>query len=128
VSNGSGSEIIEIFSYRIHSVGRADLLENTRVLGSYNDVILIEGVANQGQGHLLAYLAPNVGIIYYHLVTAFGQPAAGALVGYSGANLDLSGSAVTDYMPLAPGNQWLYEFSPDDHVAEFRFKVQPVAG
>jgi len=34
---------------------------------------------------------------------------------------------VTDYMPLATGNQWIYEFSPDDQVPKFRFGVRPLA-
>lgn len=128
VSSGIGNEFIEIFSYGIRYIGRAELKEGSSTLATYDDVILIEGVANQGQGHIRAYLAPNVGIIHYHLTTAFGQPAAGALVGFSGENLDIGGSALTDYMPLAPGNHWLYEFSPDDRVAQFRFQVVPVSG
>jgi len=127
VSNGSGSEFVEVFGYSIHYIGSVQLTASSKSLGQFNDVIMIEGKANSGQGHIQAYLAPNIGIIYYHLVTAFGQEAAGALLGYSGANLDLSGTTLTDYMPLSPGNQWLYEFAPDDHVPQFRFAVVPLA-
>jgi len=126
VSDGSGSSFVEIFSYRIHYLGSSDLMENDRVLAGYDDVIHIEGVANAGQGRIDAYLAPNVGIIYYHLVTAFGQEGAAALIGFSGENQSISGAAVKDYFPTAPGNHWIYEFSPDDHVPQFRFSVRPV--
>jgi hypothetical protein len=123
VSDGSQS-FIEIISYRIHYLGDCDLMENSSVLASYSDVIHIEGAADQGQGAIDAYLAPNVGIIYYHLTTAFGQEGAGALIGFSGDNEGINGGAVTDYFPTSPGNNWIYEFAPDDHVPQFRFSVK----
>ena len=126
VSDASGTSFVEIFSYRIHYLGKCDLMENTRTLASYDDVIRIEGTANMGQGLIDAYLAPNVGIIYYHLVTAFGQEGAAALIGFSGENLSITGTSTTDYFPTAPGNHWIYEFSPDDHVPQFRFGVKQV--
>ena len=130
VSDGSGQEIQEIMNYHIEYVGTANLMENNSVIQTFDDVILIKGLANkgtsQGRGEIDCYLAPNVGIIYYYLTTAFGQPAAGALVGFSGENVSITGSPITDYFPTAPGNHWNYEFAPDDHVAEFRFNVQAV--
>jgi hypothetical protein len=127
VSNGSGSEFVEVFGYGIHYIGRAELTANGNAIGAYNDVIMIEGKANEGDGYIQAFLAPNTGIIYYHLITAFGQEAAAALIGYSGSNKDISGATLVDYMPLSTGNQWIYEFAPDDHVPQFRFGVRPLA-
>ena len=125
VSDGSGREFVEILSYRIRYLGTRSLAENgTNILSTYDDVIIIEGRTNEGLGRIDAYLAPNVGIIYYHLVTAFGQEGAGALIGFSGENIDLNGRTVTDYFPTSPGNHWLYEFAPDNHVPEFRFSIQ----
>ena len=130
VSDGSGQEIQEIMNYSIEYVGTANLMENSSVIKTFDDVIKIKGLANKGtslgRGEIDCYLAPDVGIIYYHLTTAFGQPAAGALVGFSGENVSIGGSRITDYFPTAAGNRWSYEFAPDDHVAEFRFSVQSV--
>ncbi len=127
VSDGSGTGFVEILSYRIHYLGSCDLMENDNVLAGYHDVIHIEGTADQGQGRIDAYLAPDVGIIYYHLVTAFGQEGAAALIGFSGENQSINGASVTDYFPTAPGNHWIYEFSPDDHVPQFRFSIKPAS-
>ncbi|HUU27072.1 MAG TPA: hypothetical protein VM123_04600 [archaeon] len=128
VSDGSGREFVEILTYQISYLGTRSLVEKvgagSKTLETYNDVILIKGRANEGEGSIDAYLAPNTGIIYYHLVTAFGMLGAGALIGYSGDNQTLSGAGATDYFPTAPGNHWIYEFSPDDHVPEFRFSIQ----
>ena len=127
VSDGSGRDLVEIISYRISYLGTRSLTEKTAggttSLQTYNDVILLRGKANTGQGEIDAYLAPNVGIIYYHLVTAFGQEGAGALIGFSGDNQTIDGSGITDYFPTSPGNHWIYEFSPDNHVPQFRFSV-----
>jgi len=127
VSDGSGTDFLEIISYRISYLGTRSLTEKTASgttsLQTYNDVILLQGKANNGQGEIDAYLAPNVGIIYYHLVTAFGQEGAGALIGFSGDNQTIDGSRITDYFPTSPGNHWIYEFSPDNHVPQFRFSV-----
>jgi hypothetical protein len=84
---------------------------------------MISGTANQGQGMVDAYLAPDVGIIYYYLLTAFGQKASGALVGYDLQNQSVSGGTIKDYFPTAGGNHWIYEFSPDEQVDNFRFRV-----
>ena len=125
VSDGSGREFQEILSYRIRYLGTKSLVEGSgKNLATFDDVILIQGRANQGEGRVDAYLAPDAGIIYYYLVTAFGQPAAGALVGYSCENLDSGGSPVKDYFPTAPGNHWIYEFAPDNAVEAFRFSVR----
>ena len=124
VSQGPGSEFMEIMQYSISYLGERRLMEDSNALETYQDVIQIKGQANQGQGRIEAYLAPDMGIIYYYYITAFGQKAAGALIGYAGENLDLNGGAVKDYFPTAGGNHWLYEFAPDDRVDEFRFSVQ----
>ena len=118
VSQGPGSEFVEIMQYSISYLGERRLMEDSNALETYQDVIQIKGQADQGQGRIEAYLAPDMGIIY------FGQKAAGALIGYAGENLDLNGGAVKDYFPTAGGNHWLYEFAPDDRVDEFRFSVQ----
>jgi hypothetical protein len=123
VSQGTGTEFQEIISYHITYLGTRSLYENTSKIGTWDDVILIRGVANQGQGMVEAYLAPDVGIVYYYLLTAFGQKAAGALVGYDLENRSVSGSTIKDYFPTAGGNHWIYEFSPDEQVDNFRFKV-----
>ncbi|HLA39060.1 MAG TPA: hypothetical protein VJ417_03645 [Candidatus Glassbacteria bacterium] len=123
VSQGPGSEFLEVINYRLRYVGQAGLEENGKRIASFQDVIAITGTANQGQGYVEAYLAPNVGLVYYYLLTAFGQKAAGALLGYSGENLSISGESLNDYFPTAGGNHWIYEFAPDNRVDQFRFKV-----
>ena len=124
VSQGQGTEFQEIFSYRIEYLGTRSLKESGTAIGTWDDVIKITGVANQGQGRIETYLAPNVGILYYYYITAFGQKAAGALAGYDLENRSTGGSAVTDYFPTAGGNHWIYEFSPDSRVDQFRFSVE----
>ncbi len=124
VSQGPGTEFQEILTYRIEYLGTRSLKESGTAIGSWNDVIKITGVANEGQGRIETYLAPNVGIIYYYYITAFGQKAAGALAGYDLENRSTGGSAITDYFPTAGGNHWIYEFSPDERVAQFRFSVE----
>jgi len=125
VSNGSGGEILEIISYGIEYLGSKSLVENkTTKLGTFEDVIHIYGRANAGEAVVDAYLVPNIGIIYYHLVTAFGQKAAGALIGYAGANYDLDGNPLKDYFPMNGGNNWIYEFAPDNSVDDFRFTIE----
>ncbi len=124
VSQGPGTEFQEIFSYRIDYLGTRSLKESGTAIGTWDDVIKITGVANEGQGRIETYLAPNVGILYYYYVTAFGDLAAGALAGYDLDNRSTGGSAITDYFPTAGGNHWIYEFSPDDRVDQFRFSVE----
>jgi hypothetical protein len=124
VSQGPGTEFQEILSYRIEYLGTRSLKESGTAIGTWDDVIKITGTANEGQGRIEAYLAPNVGILYYYYITAFGQKAAAALAGYDLDNRSSGGSAVTDYFPTAGGNHWIYEFSPDDRVDQFRFSVE----
>ncbi|MBW7996042.1 MAG: hypothetical protein FVQ81_05595 [Candidatus Glassbacteria bacterium] len=124
VSQGPGTEFQEILTYRIEYLGTRSLKESGTAIGSWDDVIKITGIANQGQGRIETYLAPNVGILYYYYITAFGQKAAGALAGFDLENRSTGGSAITDYFPTAGGNHWIYEFSPDDRVEQFRFSVE----
>ena len=123
VSDGT-TEFQEILTYTIEYLGTRSLTESGNAVDTWDDVIKITGIANQGQGRIETYLAPNVGIVYYYYITAFGQKAAGALVGYDLANSSVGGSSTTDYFPTDGGNHWIYEFSPDDHVDSFRFSVE----
>ena len=73
VSQGPGSEFVEIMQYSISYLGERRLMESGSALETYQDVIRIKGQANQGQGEIEAYLAPDAGIIYYYYITAFGH-------------------------------------------------------
>lgn len=123
VSDGN-HEIQETNLFGIEHLGRVELFaDGSKKIFDFQDVIRITGRADHGQGVIEACLAPDVGIFYYRLVTAFGQEGAGALIGYSCENQDLNGAAISDYFPTAPGNHWIYEFAADERVANFRFKV-----
>ncbi len=123
VSDGT-REFQETNRFGIEYLGRVELVaDGSRKVFEFQDVIRATGRADQGGGHIEAYLAPDAGIFYYHLVTAFGQEGAGALIGYNCENQDLNGATVQDYFPTAPGNHWIYEFAADERVAQFRFKL-----